>query len=654
MKFFQRHKRKIIIAGGGLIVLAALAVVYINQRLNQPFMTAEKLAEIKSEVAAQNEAGLFAPQRQTGARASRNRPTRDRNVYFGDLHVHSSLSFDSYIFGNRWGLEDAYRFAKGAALENPGGEIMQLERPLDFVAITDHAEAFSLPSLCATKPDNADAAAFCAALEYPSARLFLDIRASGEKRPMVRPDWGDVAIQLGHEENTWAQIVAMAKKHNVPGSFTAFAGYEYSPPLPDGGKHHRNVIFKNNTVPRRAISGFDAAEAPDLWRGLRAACAAPCEVLTIPHNPNRSWGLAFASVTIDGRAYTPADWALRDAMEPLVEMVQIKGASECAFGVGTNDEECGFEQFFPSCRDGQNTQCIQPTSMVRDGLKKGLRLDDMLGFNPLDFGIIGSTDTHNGNPGDTEEWDFRGSAAAFTTPARTRLTRGSGGTRGLFRNPGGLAAVWAAENTRAAIFAAMQRREVYATSGTRIGLRFFGGFADLRNALDAANPVPMLDQRGVPMGAHMKAMPPDDQNDKPQFFVWALRDPATTALDKVQLIKSWHEDGETKERVVDIICAEGRVPDASGRCAELTAAIDMDTCTPDAARGASELKTVWEDGDYQPGQKAFYYVRVLEIKSCRWSRYDTLRAGMKPARGAPQRIAERAWSSPIFVGGAGR
>ena len=649
MDFIKAHKNKLIGVAVLLLVLGGGFAAYVNHRLTQPFMTAEKMAALRSEVAAQNEAGLSMPPPQAGTYAT---PSVDRNVYFGDMHVHSSLSFDSYIFGNRWELDDAYRFARGAMLENPTGEKMQLTRPLDFVAITDHAEGFAFPSMCG-EPNAALSEVevqFCAALDKPTAGLFLQLRESGEKRPMRRINTGDKARQIGFENSTWAHVVAMAEKHYEPGRFTTFPAYEYSPPLPKSGKHHRNVIFKNGNVPTHAISGYDAAEAPDLWRGLRDTCTEPCAVLTIPHNPNKTWGLAFSGVTIDGRAYTPEDWALREAMEPLVEMFQIKGASECAFGVNSTDEECGFEQFLPPCQSEDEILCIQPTAMARDGLKKGLVLQDALGFNPLDFGMIGSTDTHNANAGDAEEWDYRGAAANFSSPARRRLTSGRAGRRAIERNPGGLAAVWAEENTREAIFAALQRKEVYATSGTRIGLRFFGGFSDMGKAMSATNPVRVADRLGVPMGSHM----PRGKAAKPQFFVWALRDPSATALDRVQMVKSWVDDGETRELVIDIACAEGRAPDANGKCAPLNTDIDMTSCAPEAGRGAAELKTVWQDDDYQPGQKAFYYIRVLQVKSCRWSSFDAIRAGLEHPRGMPRRIAERAWSSPIFVGGAGR
>ena len=650
-RFIQTHKTKLLVAGLGALLLVGLATGYVQYRLAQPFMTAEKMAALRGEVAAQNEAALVVPSLLTAVYPA---PSRDRNVYFGDMHVHSRLSFDSYIFGNRWGLEDAYRFARGVAMMNPTGETMQLTRPLDFVAITDHAEGFAFPALCG-QPVSALSdveAEFCAALDNPSASLFLQLRESGEKRPMKRINTGNEAQQIAYENDTWAHVVAMADKHYEPGKFTTFPAYEYSPPLPKSGKHHRNVIFKNGSVPKHAISGYDAAEAPDLWRGLRETCKAPCEVLTIPHNPNKTWGLAFSGITIDGRAYTPEDWALREAMEPLVEMFQIKGASECAYGINNTDEECGFEQFLPLCQSADEILCIQPTAMARDGLKKGLQLQKDLGFNPLDFGMIGATDTHNANAGDAEEWDYRGAAANFSTPARRRLGGGRGdrGRRAIERNPGGLAAVWAEENTREAIFAAMQRKEVYATSGTRIALRFFGGFADMRRVLKAANPVRAADNLGVPMGAHM----PRGKQAKPQFFIWALRDPSATALDKVQMVKSWVEGDTTREQVFDIACAEGRAPNAEGRCPALKADIDMTNCAPQPNRGAGELKTVWQDDTYRPGQRAFYYIRVLQVESCRWSMFDAIRAGLEHPVGMPRRIAERAWSSPIFVGGTGR
>ena len=438
-----------IYGAGVLVVVAGLsAYFYVQHQLNAPLFTEERQQQIEAEVAAQNEEAFTRPAPQPATYPPSN-PLN--NAYFGDLHSHSALSFDSYIFGNRLSVDDAYRIAKGNAFETASGERIQLSMPLDFAAVTDHAEGFGLFETCAGEAVSDDFMNLCRRFESPNPNFFLDLRESGEKRPPENLGGADNAIGDEQARSTWAQIVAAAERHNEPGRFTTFAAYEYSPPLPDRGKIHRNVIFRNDTVPTRAISAFDALTEINLWNMISADCEAPCDFITIPHNPNKSWGLAFASHTIDGDAYTADDWKLRDEVEPLVEIFQIKGNSECSLGFGATDEECGFEQFLPPCAEGQKTQCIHPTSMARDGLKLGLKLEEELGFNPLDFGMIGSTDTHNSNPGNAEEYDFRGSAALFTGTANLRLRGLLGGAAATVQNPGGLAVVWARENTRDAL-----------------------------------------------------------------------------------------------------------------------------------------------------------------------------------------------------------
>ncbi|MGI9345419.1 MAG: DUF3604 domain-containing protein [Gammaproteobacteria bacterium] len=648
-QWILRHKTGVVVSATAAVILALVAGVYLNYVLNRPFLTDEGLAELRAQAAQQNESAVILPQPQP---LSVQQPNPDRNLYFGDLHVHSRLSFDSYVFGNRLSVEDAYRFAKGQPMDNSIGEKMQLFRPLDFAAITDHAEGFGLHEACAL-PDRPSAAIeLCRRFEQPSIRFFQELRRSGEQRPiqpmpLAAPDVYPRLAQL-----TWQHIVRMAEKHNEPGQFTTFAAYEYSPPLPDSGKIHRNVIFRNQYVPERAVSAFDADTEIDVWRALAADCRAPCEAISIPHNPNKSWGLAFAGITIDGDLYTEADWQTRRIYEPLVEMFQIKGNSECALGLNTRDEGCRFEQFLPLCPPdavvGVDTACIHPTSMARDGLKKGLQLLSELGFNPLQFGLIGSTDTHNSNPGDTEEADFRGAAASFAAPAEVRLNAfpSARQTRLLQQNPGGLAAVWAEENTRDALFDAMQRREVYATSGTRIGLRFFGGYGTMEQLLPASNPARLGYRIGVPMGGQLQVQ----GGAKPAFFVWAARDPLAAPLDRVQIIKAWQQDGAVQEMVIDIACSNGRQADASGQCPPLVSAVGAD-CQLTGAVGANELKAVWRDASAQAGEQAFYYARVIAMPSCRWSTYDALRLNQSPPAQVPAQVAEMAWSSPIWVGG---
>lgn len=632
---------------GGLLAVAVLAYVVIQNRLNAPMLPGgDELASLRDEVKAQNEAAFDQPAQKP---AHYPAPSDTKNVYFGDLHVHTAISFDSYIFGNRLSPEEAYKIAKGDAVENVVGEIMQLVRPLDFTAITDHAEGFGLFELCARQDLTKDQQEYCHNIDHPSPGLFLELRNEGVKRPPVN----QTAEFIGSEEEaqaaanlTWESLKVVAEAHYEPGKFTTFAGYEYSPVLPDSGKHHRNIIFRSMETPDYAISAFHALSEIDLWKQLEATCQEPCRFLTIPHNPNKTWGLAFASHTIDGIPYTEEDWDLRRRSEPLVEMFQGKGNSECVIGFGSTDEECSFEQFFPPCEEGQETSCIKKTSMMRDGLKKGLVLEDELGFNPLEFGVIGSTDTHNSNPGDTEEWDFRGLSAYLNAPASRRLAGGRGGNRGmLLRNAGGLAAVWARENTREALFDAMKAKEVYATSGTRLKVRFFGG-AGLDDALlEDPEMLTKAYAAGVPMGGRI---PAPDQPMK--FLVLAEEDPDSAPIDKIQMIKGWVEDGVAKETVVDVICSDNRRPDPeTRRCSRTKADVNLSNCGISGHVGATELNALWSDPDYSSTVDAFYYIRVIQNPTCRWTTFDALRLGAQPPDGVPATITEMAWSSAIWV-----
>ncbi|MEO9601290.1 DUF3604 domain-containing protein [Parasphingorhabdus sp.] len=639
--------RKVYWVGLAALVVAVVGYFYVQYRLSQPFMSEEDIAELKADIAAQDETA-FAGITQQPIKYQEANP--ERNVYFGDLHGHSDLSFDSYIFGNRLSLDQSYRFAKGESLKNPGGELMQLSIPLDFAAMTDHAEGFGMHELCGGSAKNEEGADFCKRLENPDANLFLELREQGEQRP---PE-SSLAGYLNGEKTeaqlaalTWKNIVAIAEKHNDPGKFTTFAAYEYSPPLPNFGKMHRNVIFRNSTVPRQAVSAMHARTELDLWDSLLRDCVGPCEFLTIPHNPNKSWGLAFASHTIDGDQYTIDDWRQRKQVEPIVEMYQIKGNSECSIGFGTSDEECGFEQFLPRCTDGQETGCISETSMARDGLKKGLVLEEENGVNPFRFGMVGSTDTHNSSPGDTEERDFRGVTGIFNASAKTRLSAGRDGEYGtLKRNPGGLAAIWAEDNTREALFDAMQRKEVYATSGTRIRLRFFASFNYRDNLPNSVDALKTAYKVGAPMGGSVNSV----AGQVPSFFIWAMRDPLDAPLDKVQVVKGWIENGETKEAVQDILCSGGRAIDPrTKRCPATKATVSLKDCSIDQTQGATELKTLWTDRDFRAEQNAFYYVRVIQNPTCRWSTYDSLRLGQAPPTNAPATITEMAWSSPIWI-----
>jgi len=623
------------------------------------------------------------------------------NLYWGELHLHTAESFDSTMMGNNFGIEDAYRFAMGEPLIGAGGETMQLSRPLDFVAITDHAESFGTRTHCNDPNLSLVERAACWVMAQNNP-IFLSIIVDGargtadpgdpslpagvyqpESRKAPGADrfptckWGGGTVERCYDNvsKDWARYVQLADDYYAPGELTTLIAYEYSPGMPDQGKHHRNVIFRSNSVPKRSISSTDVPNAIELWKGLEATCdkGDGCDFLTIPHNPNKAWGLTYSRYTWDGQEYGEEDWQLRQRREPLAEIFQNKGASECALGVGATDEECAFAQVLDPCLPGELSGCAFQTAFVRQGLKVGLELEQELGFNPFQIGSIAATDNHNANPGDVEEWDYRGSVGSIFSPAARRLS----GTNRVgnkaytsmlkFHTPGGLAAVWAPENTREAIFDALARRETYATSGPRIALRFYAGWDIDAAAMDSPGLIPHLEANAVAMGAVLPAWSGTEEPSieessnesggknikSPEFIVWAVRDAMDAPLQRIQMVKGWIDDaGQTHENVVDIACADGlQVDPATGRCPDNGATVDLTSCQYSTGSGATELKTLWRDSDYDPDQSAFYYVRVLMNPTCRWSSYDAIRLGREPDPSVPATIQERAWSSPIWAGG---
>ena len=640
-----------------IVSVGAALVAYLwFQQQRAPFTS----AALERDLAKQNDSVINVPPQQL-TRLSDNapQPNTRRNLYFGELHLHTEQSFDSVLFGNRLTIDDAYRFARGEKVTSQGLELMQLAQPLDFVAITDHAEGFGARRHCGESGLPWKLRLTCWVSKTPNMATFKLLRKTGDGGDArlsraASPYCKAVGLEqcLADAAADWSDYKALADKYNDPGVFTAIQAYEYSPTLPDYGKYHRNVFFRGDALPELAVSALDAPTELDLWRMLEQGCQGDCEFLTIPHNTNRAWGLPYGRVTRYGDAYTTQDWSTRARYEPLAEIYQIKGASECAIGATATDEECGFEQVFPPCRPGQQTACAFATGFAREGLKAGMQIEREEGVNPFRFGFIAATDSHNSNPGDTEEWDFRGASAAISGPAIRRQKHLEPGMR-IHRSqvaaysPGGLAGVWATENTRDALFSAMQARETYGTSGTRIQLRFFGGWRLGEDILASTDPITEAYARGVAMGS---VLAPNATTDAPAFLVWALADPMSAPLQKVQMIKGWLDaDGDTHEQVIDIACSDGLAPDTgSGRCPDNGATVDLHNCEVSGALGASELKTLWRDPQFDPDQSAFYYVRVLQNPTCRWSTYDALRLGMEPTPHAAPTVTERAWSSPIW------
>ena len=583
-----------------------------------------------------------------------------RNAYFGELHVHTNWSLDAYRNGNFDGPAVAYRFGRGEAISRAeGGARAQLRVPLDFMAVTDHDVFLGELQLC----EDANSAAY----DTPTCRGLREIRVSGPPRDTLspRPEWStlstwrfgirspDVCGGSGigpqnrcyeRARDLWHEIQRIADAFYEPGRFTTFTAYEWTGNPPGGGHLHRNVIFRGEQIPEWGGAATEMQHMPErLWEWLEAACTGDCQVLVIPHNTNWSQGLAFAPSNTDGSPFTVESLARRAAAEPLVEIFQIKGNSECHRGLGATDEECSFELYYPACPPGQapswerDEACAFPADYVRNAWKTGMIVEAEHGVNPFKYGVVAATDDHSTRPGATDEKQ-NSTGMGTRTPAREG-------------NPGGLAGVWAEANTREAIFDALRRRESFGTSGSRIRVRFFGGWrydADLHARQDL---VEAAYRSGVPMGADLP--PPPSGASAPRFVVWATKDANSASLQKVQIIKGWADGTATHEQVYDVVCADGLEPDArTHRCADNGAEVDLSDCSYSDGVGAAELSTTWSDPDFDQAQRAFYYARVLENPTCRWTTHRALAAAGPIFE--PAVIKERAWSSPIWYTPAGR
>jgi len=569
---------------------------------------------------------------------------------FGDLHVHTSWSTDAYAGMNRVGPEKAHRFARGEMVTLPGDIETQLNVPLDFVAITDHAEGFDAIAACTYEDHPQYNSDMCKGMRNPT-RTQADYLRTAFKRGTARPAkrnpelCANEAACLEGAGVTWRRVQEVANRFNEPGKFTALIGYEFSALVQEFGMLHRNVIFRGEEVIPHAISSLDVSGQADFFSKLDKSCEAPCQVLTIPHNTNFSWGLTLARTDEDGSAYTPEDIERRARLDRLVEVSQQKGTSECQIGVGASDEDCNFGILFPPCSAGQFGRCARDSSFVRNALLDGIKIASEGNTNPFKLGMIGSTDTHRSDPGNTNPVEpSRYAAAIGKKDAVENVLVAEHPVIGPMRmtSNGGLAGVWAQANTRAEIFDALQRREAFATSGSRMKIRFFAGDypEDIHSRQDS---IKLSYARGVPMGGDLTGV------QMPRFWVSALQDPSGAKLDRIQVIKGWIENGEQKQITRDVSCSDGRTPNEQGHCPTSGASVDLTTCVPDQNFGASSLTTSFEDPEYDAGQSAFYYIRVLENPGCRWSTWLANSAGVTPPKDVALTEQQRGWSSPIWV-----
>jgi len=591
-------------------------------------------------------------------------PTR---VYWGDTHVHTNLSADGNLAGNTdVGPEDAYRFARGEEVVSQSGQRAKLGHPLDFVVLSDHAEGLGLLPLLREGDERL--------LALPRWRRIHESFASDDPLEIQKAAWelGSALMErgedllaknpeLGRELTTeaWGHQIRLAEQFNDPGVFSAMIGFEYSPTA-RGSNLHRNVIFRDGADRTGRILPFSAADSldvEDLWKFMaRYEEETGGRVLAIPHNANISNGTMFATEDSSGHPIDAEYATTRARWEPLFEVTQIKGDQESHPTLSPEDEFAGFEIFDKTGSFGvaPKEDWMLKHEYARAALGLGLQIAQRTGANPYRFGMIGSSDTHTGLAGSVAEDDFWGKGADME-PGLKR-------TEGVFMparigeeyaflkaelGASGLAAVWAEENTREALFDAMQRREVYATTGSRITLRFFGGWS--YETEDAAEPHLALVgyAKGVPMGSMLGARP--DGADAPSFLLAALKDPEGPNLDRIQIVKGWiDEDGHFREQVFDVGLSDGRRVGPDGKAPRVGSTVDIERARFANTIGAAELTSVWTDPDFDEELRTFYYARVIEIPRPRWSTLESAFFGSPRPEGVPTVVQDRAYSSPIW------
>jgi hypothetical protein len=565
----------------------------------------------------------------------------DRNLYWGDLHIHTSYSTDAYTNGVRATPEDAYTFVRGGEIEHAAGYGIRLKRPLDFAAVTDHSEYIGV--LKATDPD--------LPLKERSLReRLLEDGRLGNTLMVARSMLGfdlENAIVDGWQDisrDAWGRIVATAERHNDPGRFTAFVGYEWTS-MPGERNLHRNIIYRGNQVPELPFSSVDSEDPRDLWTALEQQREQGMEAFAIPHNGNVSDGIMYDRVMFDGKAMD-ADYAQRRMLnEPISEIFQVKGSSETHPALSAEDPFAGFEIYDTMLAQSQDESGARG-SYVRDALRVGLELSHSEKFNPYRFGVIGSSDGHNASS-PVEEDNYHGKLPLLDGSAAMRLSQATyypADMPGGFRwSAAGLAAVWAEENTRASLYDAMRRRETYATSGPRIAVRFFGGWEYPEDLVEREDWIERAEASGVPMGGQL----PAHSAEAPSFAIWAIRDPESGNLDRLQIIKGWVDAaGQSHEKVFDVAWSGDREIGPDGALPPVGNTVDVPSASFTNTIGEEQLSVVWTDLDFNPGQEAFYYARVIEIPTPRWSTHDARRLGISAPE--PTSLQERAVTSAIW------
>jgi len=584
--------------------------------------------------------------------AASDRPAAnpERNAYFGDVHVHTGWSFDAFTNGSRATPTDAYAWAQGQEITNSGmGGKIQIQTPLDFYMVAEHAEFMGVFNQMSNPESPLSKTELAKGVNSPDPVVRMQTFA-GVLRDMSAGKVDPMLTDPALASSVWAEIVKAADAAYRPGHFTTFAGFEWTA-NPQKRNLHRVVVFRDTAkLPDMVLSALESEDPETLWKWMDELRAKGSTLLAIPHNGNASDGRMFETVRFDGKQPIDAAYnAMRARNEPLYEITQIKGTSETHPDLSPNDEFAGFEQWDYTLSADSERPKHRRGSFARQALLEGLSQEATGNGNPFKYGFIGDTDTHNA-AGSNEEFNYTGKFA-FENEASHRLKGMEGQPAGQVRqvqefSSGGLAGVWAEANTRESIFDAMQRRETFGTSGTMIKVRFFGGWDFTDADLKGAGAVRAGYARGVPMGSDLKA--PTDK--APSFLVMASKDPKSGNLDRVQIVKGWLDgSGKQHETVYDVAWSGDRKPDPkTGKLPPVGDTVDAATAQYTNTIGAAELATVWTDPDFDPAERAFYYARVLEIPTPRWSTIDAVRLGVPVPKVLPVSIQERAWTSPIW------
>ncbi len=579
----------------------------------------------------------------------------ERNAYFGETHIHTSWSVDAWLMGNRLaGPDDAYKYAQGQTIKHPMGYDIKIETPMDFMGVTDHSEYVGVtreantPGSALSKLPEAQPLILKDPNDQAEIQKVFTYLVNMLSQPPVKAFMSpEVAGSI------WKQNVDIANANNQPGTFTAFCSYEFT--SQDSNRNlHRNIFFRDCAkVPVMPYSALDSWHPEDLWNWMDGQRKAGNELLAISHNANLSDGWMYPiDVDSNGRPIDAAWAAARDRNERLIEIKQIKGQSETHPLLSPSDEFAGYE--ISSILLGLPATVGRVDHIAggfgRQALKDGIAMQDTRGYNPYKFGFGAASDSHNTGAPYRHDNFYGGHAQIDGTLDRRMAGVLAFGTADVrLENPAGLTGVWAEENTRASLWDAMYRKETFGVSGPHIKVRFFGGWGYGKDSLNGGDWVKRAYGGGVPMGADLPPMPSGGKGTAPKFVVWAVKDPTSAHLDRIQVVKGWTKNGQSFEKIFDVAWAGDRKPDKwTGRVPAVRSTVDLENATYTNDTGSVELKTVWTDPEFDPSLHAFYYARVMEIPTPRWTLIQAVKAGLPPPDVVPLTGQERAWSSPIW------